>query len=124
MKVFVRIGAIIFLLASCTIQKTSTLSEKSQLKFLGEYDIPHNLLFQNTTVGGLSGIDYDHKNQIYYLISDDRSAINPVRFYTAKIYVDQMGIDSIQFVSVNILLQAYVTIYPKSKQDPFHVPDP
>lgn len=124
MKIPVRIGVIVFLLTSCTIQKTITLTEKSQLKFLGEYDVPHNLLFQNTTIGGLSGIDYDRKNKVYYLISDDRSAINPARFYTAKIYIGKNGIASVQFVSVNNLLQADATVYPDSKQDAFHVPDP
>jgi len=94
------------------------------LKFIGEYDVPYNYSFQNTTVGGLSGIDYDAGKNIYYLICDDRSSINPARFYTAKISLNQRGIDSVQFISVNYLLQRNGTTYPGSKQDPFHTPDP
>src|SRR5204863_6149930 len=109
---------------SCATQKTNSLTEGSHLKFIGEYDIPHNQIFQNTTIGGLSGIDYDAENNIYYLISDDRSAINPARFYTATIFLKDNGIDSVRFISVKSLLQPSGTTYPSSKQDPFRAPDP
>ncbi|WP_066423649.1 esterase-like activity of phytase family protein [Anabaena sp. 4-3] len=39
----------------------------------------------NTTVGGLSGITYDPVEQVYHAISDDRSNINPARFYSLTI---------------------------------------
>ena len=109
---------------SCSTQRTITLTERTQLKFIGEYDIPHNQVFQNTTIGGLSGIDFDSGNDIYYLISDDRSSINPARFYSARIFLNEKGIDSVRFISVNNLLQPGGTIYPNTKQDPFHTPDP
>lgn len=112
------------LIVSCTTQKKITLSERSQLKFIGEYDVPFNQGFQNTTIGGLSGIDYDKKHKIYYLISDDRSDINPARFYSAKIFLNANGIDSVQFVSVKNLLQPNGMVYPNSRQDPFRTPDP
>ena len=111
-------------IVSCTTQKTVTFTTNTKLKFIGEYDVPYNYSFQNTTVGGLSGIDYDAGKNIYYLICDDRSSINPARFYTAKISLNQRGIDSVQFISVNYLLQRNGTTYPGSKQDPFHTPDP
>src|SRR4051812_14213877 len=74
-------------LASCNtlhrvVQPTANVSA---LKFIGEYDIPYNLKYNNTIVGGLSGIDYDAKNNRYFMISDDRSDKNPARFYTATI---------------------------------------
>ena len=97
---------------SCSTQRTITLTERTQLKFIGEYDIPHNQVFQNTTIGGLSGIDFDSGNDIYYLISDDRSSINPARFYSARIFLNEKGIDSVRFISVNNLLQPGGTIYP------------
>jgi hypothetical protein len=124
MKAIKKICVLSILIVSCTIQKTIALTDQSQLKFLGEYDIPFNQDFQNTTIGGLSGIDYDKKNDIYYLISDDRSAMNPARFYTAKIYLNEKGIDSVGFISVNNLLQKNGAVYPNSKQDPQHTPDP
>lgn len=109
---------------SCATQKPIALTSNSQLKFIGEYDVPYNKSFQNTTIGGLSGIDYDRRHDLYYLICDDRSAINPARFYTAKISLNEEGVDSVQFLSVRNLLQPNGSVYPNSKQDPYHTPDP
>jgi hypothetical protein len=53
--------------------------------FLGQVGVPHGYLFDGTTVGGLSAISYDPGRQVYYVISDDRSAKNPARFYTVRI---------------------------------------
>jgi hypothetical protein len=50
--------------------------------------------------------------------------MNPARFYTAKIYLNEKGIDSVGFISVNNLLQKNGAVYPNSKQDPQHTPDP
>ncbi len=57
----------------------------SQLEFLGKVELAHGLLFADTTVGGLSGITYDAGRDQYYVISDDRSAKSPARFYTMSI---------------------------------------
>ncbi len=95
-----------------------------QLKFLGEYDVPHNMKFKGTTIGGLSGIDYDAEHNLYYSISDDRSEYNPARFYTLKITVTPKGIDTVIFVDVKSLLQPDGTVYPNKKQNPFRTPDP
>lgn len=103
---------------------TQTTANISSLKFLGEYDIPYNLRYNNTTVGGLSGIDYDAKNNRYFMICDDRSDKNPARFYTAKISFTEKGIDTVQIIGVDNLLQSNGTVYPSNKQDPRHTPDP
>ena len=124
MKNIAKIFLVSTLIVSCTTQKTIILTNQSQLKFIGERDVSFNENFQNTTIGGLSGIDYDTKHKIYYLISDDRSAINAARFYSAKIFLNDKGIDSVQFVSVKNMLQQNGMVYPNSKQDPFHTPDP
>ncbi len=94
------------------------------LRLISEYDVPHDFLFKGTTVGGLSGIDYDSEKDLYYLICDDRSAINPARYYTAKIFFDKKKIDSVVFVNVTTLLQSNGKAYPNSKEDPAHTPDP
>jgi len=115
-------------LASCDPSKKAILTPKpdaiASLHFLGEQSIPYNLLYNNTTVGGLSGIDYDSAHGTYYLISDDRSALNPARFYTARISFTQNGIDSFYFTDVHNLLQPNGNVYPNNKQDPYHTPDP
>jgi hypothetical protein len=119
--------ACLFFLASCNSSKkiiTPSPGSIPRLKFLGEYDVPNGKQFKETTIGGLSGIDYDAKNDIYYMISDDRSAINPARFYTAKIHLKDTRIDSVEFVDVKTILQKDGNRYPNSKQDALHTPDP
>ncbi len=111
----------IFIFSAAWAQKKNTIS---QLKLVGEYDMPHNMIFKNTTVGGLSGIDYDDTQGLYYMISDDRSFINPARYYTAKIFFNDKKIDSVVFINVTTLLQKNGNPYPNSKQDPAHTPDP
>jgi hypothetical protein len=101
-----------------------SVTKVSQLKFIDVYELPHNLLFKKTTVGGLSGIDYDSKHGLYYMICDDRSAINPARYYSAKIFFDGQKIDSVVFVNVTTLLQRNGKPYPPTTMDPVHTPDP
>ncbi|HYW19213.1 MAG TPA: esterase-like activity of phytase family protein [Nodularia sp. (in: cyanobacteria)] len=59
--------------------------EISKIEFFGEATLAKKLDFQNTEIGGLSGITYDSKNALYYAISDDRGQKNSPRFYTLKI---------------------------------------
>jgi hypothetical protein len=118
----------ISLFSSCSNSKKlirqAALQNITAIKFLGGYHIPHNLNFKNSTVGGLSGIDYDAKHHLYYIICDDRSEREPARFYTAKIFISAKGIDSMRFIDAVPMLQANNTVYPNSKQDAAHTPDP
>jgi hypothetical protein len=119
----------VVIISFCTSCRTNKIignnkSTSTELRFLGEYIIPYGKQFKNTTIGGLSGIDYDIKNKIYYLISDDWSQTNPARFYTARILLSEKGIDSIAFSNVHYFLQRDGKIYPNAKQDPYHTPDP
>jgi hypothetical protein len=56
-----------------------------QLQFLGQAIIPTGAQFAGTEVGGLSSITYDASRNVYYVLSDDRSQIDPARFYTFRI---------------------------------------
>lgn len=117
----------IFLLTSFSVaQKTVKPGDVSisKIRYLSEYVVPYNQSFKGTTIGGLSGIDYDAERKVYYLISDDRSQKNAARYYTAKILFTSSKIDTVQFVGVTTLLDASGKPYPNSKQDPAHTPDP
>ena len=57
----------------------------TNVEFIGQATLPTGLSFQNTELGGLSGITYDAKNNLYYGISDDRGEKAPARLYTLKI---------------------------------------
>lgn len=113
-------------LYSCATSKTSVQNNTgiSSLRYVDSYVIPFNLKYKNTTVGGLSGIDYDAKSGLFYLVSDDRSDKNPARFYTARIFISQKGIDSFTFIGVENMLQPDGKVYPGNLQNRFKTPDP
>lgn len=123
---FIIIIAITISLLSCATSKKLSQSEISisNIKFLNAYDIPYNLQFENTTVGGLSGIDYDEDNNVYYFICDDRSDIDAARFYTARIVLNDNKVDSLVFTGVHKLLQSNGQAYPNKKQNKLQVTDP
>jgi hypothetical protein len=120
---------ILFLLIffSCTSSKKTTGNIKtaiiSELKFLDEYDVPNSQQFKGTTVGGLSGIDYDASRNIYYMISDDPSTKGPTRFYTAQIDISQNGIDSVRIIEVTPLLNVQGEPYSDITKDRIHSAD-
>ena len=68
-----------------TTETSETISQVPVVEFISEARLPTGLIYQNTEIGGLSGITYDEKNQVYYAISDDRSQKADARFYTLNI---------------------------------------
>ncbi|NJR66265.1 MAG: esterase-like activity of phytase family protein [Leptolyngbyaceae cyanobacterium CRU_2_3] len=79
--------ALAFLLNACNIPQVKAedrLFLDLSIDFLGSYQLP-KLTFQDTPVGGLSGITYDRQRDRFYAISDDRSERAPARFYTLKL---------------------------------------
>jgi hypothetical protein len=64
-----------------------------RLRLIGETRLPHKLQYQNSTLGGLSGIDFDAASGIVYLLSDDGGSQSPPRFYTARLAMtaDKLG---------------------------------
>lgn len=94
------------------------------LRFLDEYRIPFAKEFQQTRIGGLSGIDYDTARKVYYIISDDRSERFPARFYTARIEIKNEKIDTVVFLNTTLLKNNDGNFYLSEKEDPLHTPDP
>jgi len=89
----------VFLFSCSNLKQSIENKSISSLKLLSSIEIPFETQFQNTKVGGLSGIDYDSKDDLYYLICDDRSVFNDSRFYTAKIPLIENKIQSTDFQS-------------------------
>lgn len=86
---------------SCSsLKPAETTNTNLSLQFINSIEVPFNQEFKNTIVGGLSSIDYDTKNDLYYFICDDRAVYNDARFYTAKIHLDANKIDKIAFQNV------------------------
>ena len=110
---------------SCSNLKNSTENRLVPgLKLWSVIEIPFDKTFQNTKVGGLSGIDYDEKNDLYYLICDDRSVFNNSRFYTAKIPLFENKIQSVDFQSVITLKNENRTAYGNWNSTPNTSADP
>jgi hypothetical protein len=99
-------------------------SSVGSLRFIGEQDLAFGTVFQNTLVGGLSGIDYDPANKIWYLLSDDKSEKAPARFYTASLSYDADKVEPPKLLSVVTLTQADGKPFPGAKQGGGEVPDP
>jgi len=79
-------------------------AQEQPLRFLGELDIPDKAVeIDGTTVGGLSGLTYDARRGVYYVICDDRGDFGPPRFYTVRIALSTDGIRDVQFVGTTLL---------------------
>ncbi|MBE9013380.1 esterase-like activity of phytase family protein [Pseudanabaenaceae cyanobacterium LEGE 13415] len=87
------------------------------IEFLGSYTLTDKE-FKNTTVGGLSGITYDRKRDLYYAISDDRSDRDPARFYTLKLQIDQNALKSVEVQNVTTLVDENGQPFAKGTIDP------
>ncbi len=92
----------------------------TDVEFLGEVSFPTGYVFEGTEVGGLSGIAYDAKKRVYYAISDDRSQINPARFYTLSINLRDGRLDQgdIALKAVTTLKDANGNAFPAFSLDP------
>ena len=91
-------------LSACGVGDTTTVPDGPA--YLGQVRLDRDMTFDGTVVGGLSGLSYDPESRLYYIISDDRSAKNPARFYTARITLSDNGIDRVEFVATHPWLDA------------------
>lgn len=112
--------AISRILALLTLLTTSSFvfgqTSIGRLTFRNVYVIPNSLRFQDTQVGGLSGIDYDTASETYYLICDDRSALQPARYYKAAIRLAGDQIDTVIFLEKVDLLSESGQPYPSARE--------
>jgi hypothetical protein len=111
-----------------TVQGTSILpGEKDMVRrsvgdieFMGQAIVPNNLKVQDTEVGGISGLAYNSIFDVYYALSDDRSTINPARFYTLSIDLSDGALEDkdISFIEVDSLLNAEGNTFAANSIDP------
>jgi len=113
-----------FLFSCSNLKQTTENKATPSLKLISSIEIPFEETFQNTKVGGLSGIDYDAKNDLYYLICDDRSVFNDSRFYTAKINLSEDKIKSFAFQNVTYLKDETGKAYGNWNSTPTSSSDP
>ena len=83
----------------------------ARLRLLAETTLPHGLMFEGTTVGGLSGLDFDPASGLWVAMSDDRSEQQPARFYTLRVNLQPQRL-AVEPASVVTLRQASGGPYP------------
>ena len=108
-------------LAACTTaslapHRICSTPQARPWSLLGEIRWPHEQLFAGTTVGGLSSIDYDAGSHLYFLVSDDRLAHGPARFYTARIDYDARGLHQVRLHDARPLLSPSQAPYASRRQ--------
>ena len=97
----------------------SPQAHRPGLQFIGQAIFPTGTTFAGTQVGGLSSITYDPQRNVYYVLSDDQSQINPARFYTVGIDVGQsFDAGDVHFDAVTTLQQPGGGPYPPGGLDP------
>lgn len=99
--------------ASCT----------NAFRVIGQQILPNDLEVDGTRVGGLSGIDYDATNNVWYMLSDDRSNIAPARFYTGSLDFTDTEFSAVNLQSMVTLLNEDGQTFPNA-EDGGIVPDP
>ena len=91
------------------------------LDFINEYKLPKQK-FEDTPIGGLSGLAYDRKDDIFYAISDDRSEFSPARFYALKLKFssqkEQPNLENVEVIGVDFLKDKSGNTYAKGEVDP------
>lgn len=114
------------LLAALTLASalSPALAQQPTLSYLGQQIVTTGTQFMGTTIGGLSGIDYDAQAQRFIAISDDRSALNPARFYGLTLDLAQFtrsaapGSAGVAFQSVTTIARPDGTAFPTNSVDP------
>ncbi|WP_254172726.1 esterase-like activity of phytase family protein [Planktothrix pseudagardhii] len=120
MRILLSCLLLISTLISFLIFSTSSVAISTVIDLIGQATLPTGLLYNNTEVGGLSGITYNPEQQVYYAISDDPSDKNKARFYTLKIdlssgYLSETGVS---VVGATTLLTETGKPFPKNSLDP------
>lgn len=103
---------------------SSALGADWSLSYIGQQIVASGTSFDGTTVGGLSGIDFDAGTGTYFAISDDRSGLNAARFYNLSLNLGQFtrsatpGSAGVAFNSVTTLQTPTGTAFAPNTVDP------
>ncbi len=94
--------------------------------FLGEVRLAPGTTYAGTTVGGFSGLDLDERSGTWYVVSDDRSALQPARFYTADLAFDgpDDALTAVELTGTTPFLRPDGTPYPPLTAGDGTTPDP
>lgn len=81
------------------------LAPARDLEFIGEQSLPHDASYAKTRIGGLSGIAYDAKRNVYFIVSDTKDR-GGSQIFLAKIPVGEAGVGAIEWTGLLTLKNA------------------
>lgn len=99
-------------------------ADAQTLRYLGQQIVPHAHKYAGTTVGGLSGLDFDPASGQFVALSDDRSKHQSARFYTLTLDPARFeraadpGFDGVHFLAVTMLVDSGGRPYAEGEVDP------
>lgn len=97
--------ALFLALAAIATMATSAAAQETQKpELIGAITLPTGLKIGGIEFGGISGLDYDPREDVYYAISDDRSENAPARFYKLRLAIDGSGVQSLDILETVTLL--------------------
>lgn len=118
---FVVVFALVTLLFALNVANADTGQQTVVgIEPLGVVTFPTGFDFAGTEVGGLSGITYDSQRGVYYALSDDRSEINPARYYEVDIDLADGSLDpgDVTFLGVTFLRDQTGALFAQNSLDP------
>ncbi|QTE22836.1 esterase-like activity of phytase family protein [Polaribacter cellanae] len=102
---------------ACMLFLSCSSHKEIVLKYVDNYKIGADFNFENSKVGGISGIDFNPKNNTYFLVSDDRSEHNNARFYSVNIKIQNNKIDTVIFLRKSTFIDKNKNHYQKDQID-------
>lgn len=84
------------LAAACALFASAAAAE--ELTLLGTYTLPTGLKIEGVEFGGLSALDYDAREDVFYALSDDRAERGPARLYVLKLALSEKGVGGVDIV--------------------------
>ena len=120
------------LLAGCQSTEPHTPGTKSashnsrapRVRLIGHTRITAGQHHRRTLVGGLSGLDYDPAGRRWLSLSDDRSDLQPARFYSFELPLSRHAIGRPTLNGMTSLTRADGSPYPSQATDPQQFVDP
>jgi len=95
---------------------TAPPPHRPALRLIGTAEIAPGTQVLGSTFGGISGIDHDPATGRWLLISDDRSALQPARFYTATLRYGAHGLEVPTIDGMVALRHASGMVFPSSRR--------
>src|SRR5690606_39253249 len=93
-----------FIVLFLALATSAVAQEMHKPELIGAFTLPTGLKIGGVEFGGISGLDYDPRADVYYAISDDRSENAPARFYKLKLAIDGSGVQSLDILETVTLL--------------------